>query len=61
MKVGDYVKIRVVPSAYGLIVPTPPNGRQGVHVLITKTPAKVYVGGTYVFTKKQIEVLSENR
>ena len=56
MKVGDYVKIRVVPSAYGLIVPTPPNGRQGVHVLITKTPAKVYVGGTYVFTKKQIEL-----
>lgn len=65
MKVGDYVKIKLEPTATGIVVPSPPRPRLAainpIWIFITNCSESQYVGKTYHFRRGVLEVLSENR
>jgi len=65
VKVGDYVKIKLEPTATGIVVPSPPPPRlaaiNSLWIFITNCSESQYVGKTYHFRREVLEVLSENR
>jgi hypothetical protein len=66
VKVGDYVKIKLEPTATGIVVPSPAarEARGAINpiwIFITNCSESQYVGKTYHFRRGVLEVLSENR